>query len=171
MVSLAQLQEVPPRKMVLLVGPPGSGKSAFCQQAALKSLAVDRPIIYVTTEYGPSDAERGLRERGLHEVEPGLLNFVDAYNETVGVSVSDRPDTVYADCNDLSSIDIAISKLHRSINPLDCMSTTMREESTDLMDRYGFVLLKYLTYLFCCEVYVFFVLCSRADSFSRREQQ
>ncbi len=76
---------------------------------------MDRPIIFVTTEYGPSDLERALRERGLQEVKPGLLNFVDAYNKTVGVSVSDRPDTVYADCNDLSSIDIAISKLNEQI--------------------------------------------------------
>jgi len=106
---------VPPKNIIILVGPPGSGKSTFCQQAALKSLAMDRPIIYVTTEYGPSEAESALRERGLLEVEPGLLNFVDAYNETVGVSVSDRPDTVYADCNDLSSIDIAISKLSERI--------------------------------------------------------
>ena len=95
-MSLAQLQEVPPRKMVLLVGPPGSGKSTFGQQAALKSLAVDRPIIYVTTECSPSEAEKNLRERGLGEVEPGLLNFVDAYSETVGVSLSDRPDTARA---------------------------------------------------------------------------
>jgi len=114
-LSLAKLQEVPPKNMILLVGPPGSGKSTFCQQAVLKSLAVDRPVIYVTTEYGPIDAERWLRERGLHEVEPSLLNFVDAYNETVGISVSERPDTVYADCNDLSSIDIAISKLSERI--------------------------------------------------------
>jgi KaiC/GvpD/RAD55 family RecA-like ATPase len=76
---------------------------------------MDRPIIYVTTEYGPSDAERALREHGLHEAEPGLLNFVDAYNETVGVSVSDRSDTFYAHCNDLSGIDIAISKLQDRI--------------------------------------------------------
>ena len=69
----------------------------------------------MTTEYGPSDAERALREQGLGEVEPGLLNFVDAYNETVGGSVPDRPDTVCADCNDLSSIDIAISKLKERI--------------------------------------------------------
>jgi predicted hydrocarbon binding protein/KaiC/GvpD/RAD55 family RecA-like ATPase len=115
MVSLAQLQEVPPKSMILLVGAPGSGKSTFCQQVALKSLAMDRPIIYVTTEYGPSDAESALREHGLHEAEPGLLNFVDAYNETVGVSVSDRSDTFYADCNDLSSIGIAISKLQDRI--------------------------------------------------------
>jgi predicted hydrocarbon binding protein/KaiC/GvpD/RAD55 family RecA-like ATPase len=115
LVSLTQIQEVPPRSMLLLVGPPGAGKSKFCQQIALKSLAVDRPIIYVTTEYGPSDAERVLREQGLGDVEPGFLNFVDAYNETVGASVPDRTDTVCADCNDLSSIDIAISKLKERI--------------------------------------------------------
>jgi predicted hydrocarbon binding protein/KaiC/GvpD/RAD55 family RecA-like ATPase len=115
MVSLTQLQEIPSENMILLVGPPGSGKSTFCQQAILKSLAVDKPIIYVTTERGPSKAEAALKERGLARVEPGLLSFIDAYNETVGVSVSNRPDTVYADCNDLSSIDIAISKLSERI--------------------------------------------------------
>jgi len=101
--------------VVLLVGPPGAGKSTFCQQTVLHSLAGDRRIIYVTTECGPSEVERALRERGLGEIEQGTLNFVDAYNETVGVSVSERPDTVHADCNDLSSIDIAISKLMERI--------------------------------------------------------
>jgi len=115
MVSLAQLQEVPPKNMILLVGPPGSGKSTFCKQVALQSLAMDRPIIFVVTEYGPSEAERSLRERGLGEAELGLLNFVDAYNETVGVTVSDRANTMLADCNSLSRIDIAISKLTEKI--------------------------------------------------------
>jgi len=115
MISITQLQEIPSKSMILLVGPPGSGKSTFCQQAALQSLAMDKPIIFVTTEYGPSEAERALKERGLREVEPGLLNFVNAYHETVGLSVSDRPDTVHAHCEDLSSIGIAISKLSERI--------------------------------------------------------
>ena len=115
MVSLTQLQEIPSENLILLVGPPGSGKSTFCQQVILRGLAIDKPIIYVTTERGPSKAEAALKERGLVHVEHGLLSYVDAYNETVGVSVSDRPDTVYADCNDLSSIDIAISKLSERI--------------------------------------------------------
>jgi predicted hydrocarbon binding protein/KaiC/GvpD/RAD55 family RecA-like ATPase len=115
MVSLAQLQEAPPKSMILLVGPPGSGKSTFCQQTALQSLAMDKPIIFVTTEYGSSEAERALKERGLREVEHGLLNFVNVYHETVGLSVSDRPDTVHAHCEDLSSIGIAISKLSERI--------------------------------------------------------
>ncbi len=107
--------------MVLLVGPPGAGKSKFCHQVALQSLAVDKPIIYVATKYGSSDAERALKERGLRKVELGLLSFVDAYNETVGVSVPDRPDTAYADCNSLSSIDIAISKLRERIGRKDIL--------------------------------------------------
>jgi predicted hydrocarbon binding protein/KaiC/GvpD/RAD55 family RecA-like ATPase len=115
MVSLAQLQEIPPKSLILLVGAPGSGKSTFCQQVALQSLAMGRSIIFVVTEYGPSEAERSLKERGLGEVELGLLNYVDAYNETVGVTASDRTDTMLADCNDLSSIDIAISKLQKRI--------------------------------------------------------
>jgi predicted hydrocarbon binding protein/KaiC/GvpD/RAD55 family RecA-like ATPase len=115
MVSLAQLQEVPSESMILLVGSPGSGKSSFCEQTVLQSLAIERPIIYLTTECSPSKTEARLKERGLSEVQKGLLNFIDAYTETVGVSVSDRPDTVYADCNDLSSIDIAISKLQERI--------------------------------------------------------
>jgi predicted hydrocarbon binding protein/KaiC/GvpD/RAD55 family RecA-like ATPase len=110
-LSIVQLHEAPLRNLILLVGPPGSGKTTFCEQTTLQNLAMDRPIIYVTTEYDPSKAEASLREKGLGRIEPWLLSFVDAYDETVGVSVSDRPDTVYADCNDLSSIDIAISKL------------------------------------------------------------
>ncbi len=115
MASLTQIQEVPPRKMILLVGSPGAGKSMFCQQVALQSLAVDRPIIYVTTECSPSDVEKELRDRGLGAVESGLLNFVDAYNETVGLLVADRSDTARADCDDLSSISVAISKMDEQI--------------------------------------------------------
>jgi KaiC/GvpD/RAD55 family RecA-like ATPase len=121
LASLTQIQEVPTENMILLVGPPGSGKSTFCDQVILKNLAVYRPIIYVTTECGSSKAEKELRERGLHEVEPGLLNFVDAYNETVGVPISGRSDTIYADSNDLSSIDIAISKLSERIGRRDIL--------------------------------------------------
>jgi len=101
--------------MFLLVGSPGSGKTTFCQQVVLQNLAIERPIIFMTTECGSSEAEKDLREKGLGEIEPGLLNFIDAYNETVGVSVSDRPDTIYADCNNLSSLDIGISKLQDRI--------------------------------------------------------
>jgi len=115
MVSLAQLQEVPTKNMILLAGPPGSGKSYFCEQTVLQNLAMDTPVIYVTTEYDSSKAKESLKERGLVGTDSNLLGFVDAYSETVGLPVSDRPDTVHADCGNLSSIGIAISKLQERI--------------------------------------------------------
>jgi predicted hydrocarbon binding protein/KaiC/GvpD/RAD55 family RecA-like ATPase len=115
LVSIAQLQEIPSKNLILLVGPTGAGKSTFCHQVALRSLAVDRPIIFLTTEYGSSDAERALREKGLGEVESGMLSFINAYHETVGLSVPDRPDTLHAHCEELSSIGIAISKLQEQV--------------------------------------------------------
>jgi predicted hydrocarbon binding protein/KaiC/GvpD/RAD55 family RecA-like ATPase len=115
MVSLAQLQEVPSKNMILLVGPPGSGKSYFCEQTVLQNLAMDKPVIYVITECDPSRVEVSLKEKGLAGIEPNLLSFVDVYSETVGLSLSDRPDTVHADCANLSSIGIAISKLQERI--------------------------------------------------------
>jgi len=101
--------------MILLVGPPGAGKTAFCEQVILQSLTMETPIIYVTTEYDPSKVEASLREKGLGMIEPGLLSFVDAFNETVGLSVKDRSDTIRADCASLSSVGISISKLQERV--------------------------------------------------------
>ena len=36
-MSLAQIQEAPGKGVILMVGPPGAGKSAFCRQMALNS--------------------------------------------------------------------------------------------------------------------------------------
>jgi predicted hydrocarbon binding protein/KaiC/GvpD/RAD55 family RecA-like ATPase len=107
--------------MILLVGPPGSGKSTFCEQIVIQNLAIDRPVIYVTTEYDPSKAEASLREKVPGKIEPSLISFVDACNETVGISVSERPDTVHADCGNLSGIGIAISKLQERIGKKDVL--------------------------------------------------
>jgi predicted hydrocarbon binding protein/KaiC/GvpD/RAD55 family RecA-like ATPase len=121
MVSLAQLQEVPPKSMILLVGPPGSGKSTFCHQVVLNGFAMDRPVIFVTTEHGPSEVIDLLRERGMGELPPGALSFVDAFGETVGATTPERPDTVGANCEDLTSISLGIAKLQERIGRRDIL--------------------------------------------------
>lgn len=63
MPSLSQLQDVPLRKTILLVGSPGAGKSTLCHHVAFKCLTAGQPFIYVTTMYGSSDADRVLKER------------------------------------------------------------------------------------------------------------
>ena len=110
MVSLTQIQEVPPKNLILLVGPPGAGKSTFCQQTVLSNIEM-MPVIYVTTESAPSKVIDSLRQKGLGEVIPHSLSFVDAFHETVGLSTADRPDIVKASSENLTSLGIAISKL------------------------------------------------------------
>ena len=121
LVSLSQLQDVPLKNLILLVGPPGSGKSTFCEQAVLNSFAFDRPVIYVTTEHGPSEVIDLLQERGLGELPPKMLSFVDAFGETVGATTPERPDTVGANCEDLTSISLAIAKLQERIGQRDML--------------------------------------------------
>jgi len=51
-----------------------------------------------------------LKQKGLSGALPHPLGFVDAFNETVGLSTVDRQDTVNASFEDLTSLGIAISK-------------------------------------------------------------
>jgi len=108
-MSIAKVQEPPDKGLILLTGAPGAGKSTFCHQVVLKSIAADRPVIFVTSERTPDEVTELLSERGM--VQPIGLNFVDAFTETVGLTSTQRSDTVYANCADLNSLSIAITKL------------------------------------------------------------
>ena len=114
-LSLAEIQEAPKEKLVLLVGPPGAGKSTFCHQMVLNSIATERPIIFVTTEQTPSVIIKLLREKGMGEPTPATLSFVDAFTDTVGLTCTPRSDTVCATCADLNSLSMATTKLQERI--------------------------------------------------------
>jgi energy-coupling factor transporter ATP-binding protein EcfA2 len=101
-LPLAEIQEVPKESLILLSGSPGAGKSTFCHQAVLNGLAMDRSIIFVTTEHSPTEVIGLLRERGMGESPPASLSFVDAFGETVGAKTTERPDTIGANCEDLN---------------------------------------------------------------------
>jgi len=96
--------------MILLVGPPGAGKSTFCQQTILKNIEL-KPIIYVTTESASSKVADSLKQMGLGETLPHSLGFVDAFHKTIGLPSLARSDTVDASAQDLTSLDVAISSI------------------------------------------------------------
>ena len=110
MSSPTQLLEIPSKSLVLLIGPPGSGKSTFCHEAVIRNIEMS-PVIYVTTESAPSKVAESMAKKGLGVTLPHPIRFVDAFHETVGLSTTDRPDTVKASSEDLTSLGTAISKL------------------------------------------------------------
>jgi len=114
-LSLSKLQEVPTGKNILLAGPPGAGKSTFCQQTVLQNIAMDRPTIFATTEYSSQEAEVQLKEKGLTTASAGLVYFIDGYNQTVGLPVTDRSDVINVNCGNLTNLGIAIAKHQRKI--------------------------------------------------------
>ena len=114
-LSLAKIQEAPKENLIMLVGPPGAGKSTFCHQMVLNSIATERPIIFVTTEQRPSVIIKLLKEKGMGEPTPTSLSFVDAFTDTVGLTCTPRSDTVCANCADLNSLSMATTKLQEKI--------------------------------------------------------
>ena len=78
MVSLTELQEVPPESMMLLVGPPGSGKSTFCQKAVLGKIE-RKPVVYVTAESATGLAGNLFSAVYRYIMESRLVAFGDPY--------------------------------------------------------------------------------------------
>jgi KaiC/GvpD/RAD55 family RecA-like ATPase/predicted hydrocarbon binding protein len=114
-MSVTEFMEIPIGKTVFFVGPPGSGKSKFCQEVVLHNLAINKPVIFMTTEYGSDEAEAFLKEKGLTLSSSGLLNYIDGYNQTVGLPVSDRTDTISVNSGSLTSLGIALANHQRKI--------------------------------------------------------
>jgi predicted hydrocarbon binding protein/KaiC/GvpD/RAD55 family RecA-like ATPase len=107
-MSLAKIQEPPDKSLILLFGTPGAGKSTFCQQVVIRSIANDSPVIFVTSEQSPTEVIERLREMGVGESVG--LSFIDAFSETVGLTTAQRSDTVNANCADLNSLSIAVTR-------------------------------------------------------------
>ena len=113
-MSLVQLQNIPSKSLILLVGSPGSGKTTFCHQTVINSIDA-KPVIFVTTENPPSKIEKSLIEKGLGINIPHSIGYVDAFHETMGLKGEERADTVTASCENLTSLGVAITKLKRKV--------------------------------------------------------
>ena len=114
-MSIIELMEIPIGKTILLVGPPGSGKSTFSQEAVLYNLSANKSVIFMTTEYGSDEAEAFLKEKGLTSSSSESLYYIDGYNQTVGLPVSERTNTINVSSGNLTSLAIALAKHQKTM--------------------------------------------------------
>ena len=120
-LSLTDIQEVPKESLILLSGPPGAEKSTFCHQVVLNALAMEKPVIFVAIEQSPVKIAALLKEKGIRQILADTLSFVDAFSQTVGLATPEQPDTIYANCQDLNSINMAIAKLQQKTGKSDIL--------------------------------------------------
>ena len=118
---IAEIQNIPHKKLVLVTGSPGAGKSTLSQQIALQNIASGLQVLYVITESTSDDLVHDLRARGLGETRPDSLAIVDAYTQTVGLACSAQSTTVCANCADLNSISMSVTKLRKRLNGQDVL--------------------------------------------------
>jgi predicted hydrocarbon binding protein/KaiC/GvpD/RAD55 family RecA-like ATPase len=89
----------------------------------LNGIAAERPVIFVTTEQSTTGITGLLKEKGMGESAPAALGFVDAFTETVGLTCAPREDTICANCADLNSLSMAITKLQEKVGKRDILLT------------------------------------------------
>lgn len=89
MVLSALLKEgLPQGTSILLVGPPGSGKTSLCLQLALEGIREGRETLYLTTESTPTTILANALGIGLLqdiETTGARIKFIDAYSWAIGM--------------------------------------------------------------------------------------
>ena len=120
-MTLAEIRKIPQNCLMLLTGQPGAGKSALSHLITLTGIASERPVIFVTTEGFPRDVDNKLKDKGLGDIDPTMLIYIDAFSETVGLKPEKKPGIIKANCIDLNSMSMAITKASQRIGKQDLL--------------------------------------------------
>lgn len=79
--------EVPPGSDIVLIGPPGVGKTIFCENFLVESCMNRGKNLYVTLDYTPKEVRKRMSLRGINlDNEDKKLVFVDGYSWLLGES-------------------------------------------------------------------------------------
>lgn len=95
--------EIPLGSNILLVGPPGVGKTVLCETLLCECLKKGAETLYITLDYSPKDAKRRINKRGINLAEEERkLVFVDGYSWLVGESTEQYRVVNLSNLSDLS---------------------------------------------------------------------
>jgi KaiC/GvpD/RAD55 family RecA-like ATPase len=110
---------IPPKSTVLLIGPPGCGKTTLCQQFIFSGLKNTEPAFYVTLDSSPDDIRKTMGDFKW-DLDPYMkkkkMYFLDAYSWKVGGGKENENVKVISGGLDINSINLTLADILDKIN-------------------------------------------------------
>ncbi|HLC51148.1 MAG TPA: RAD55 family ATPase [archaeon] len=101
----------PKNASIVLIGPPGCGKSTIAQQFVVEGLKNRQPVIYVAFDSSPEEITDSLQRFG--KVEKEKLKFIDGYSWRIGESGGENK---IGDLSNINELNITVGDVLRSLN-------------------------------------------------------
>jgi predicted hydrocarbon binding protein len=132
LLNLADVLEVQPWILEVIVGAPGVGKSEFLARlVAYQLFDLKKSTVVISTKTPTEQVKRRLQKGqriDTRRFEDAPLRFIDAYSGTVGLH-NERETELQASCSDPTSISIALGK---AMHDLDSDSLVVVESLTPI---------------------------------------
>ena len=136
---------IPPNSTILLIGPPGCGKTTFCQQFIFSGLKNNKSVFYVTLDSSPDDvitSMAGLKMDVKPFMKKKLLYFLDAYSWKVGGGKDNENIKVINGGLDINNINLTLAEILDKIGSsdkrgiFDSLSTLLLYTPPELVTRF-----------------------------------
>lgn len=135
---------LPEKSTILLIGPPGCGKTTFCQQFIFTGLKKNEPGFYITLDSSPEDVKKNMERYGWG-VKPYMakkqMYFLDAYSWKVGGGKGSETIKVISGGLDINAINLSMAEImdkmkRDSRGVFDSLSTLLLYTPSELVVRF-----------------------------------